>query len=245
METKLVQVPFNLEMAKRIQNGEVEGRIVTRDGRSARIVCWDVKHTYYNIGCLVLNCNEEIYRAYTSEGEFNSGDVNEIDLILEIPEYLTFKDGDLLVDKYENIFIYNGNTTGITFGCYAGIIDELVFRDKDYKEFTTAEGCRLATSEERKHFIEALKESTEPQAKEYLKRFFGIELSNSSKIGKDCEFKTFDKVLVRNDECLQWGARFFDRMYEGDYACTDSLIYKYCIPYEGNEHLNGTTENPE
>ena len=34
METKYVRVPFDIEMAKKITNGKVEGRVVTRDGRS-------------------------------------------------------------------------------------------------------------------------------------------------------------------------------------------------------------------
>lgn len=42
METKYVKVPFEVELAKKITNGEVEGRIVTRGGRSARVVCYDV-----------------------------------------------------------------------------------------------------------------------------------------------------------------------------------------------------------
>ena len=43
METKYVRVPFDVEMAKKITNGEVEGRVVTRDGRSVRILCFDRK----------------------------------------------------------------------------------------------------------------------------------------------------------------------------------------------------------
>ena len=60
------------------------------------------------------------------------------------------------------------------------------------------------------------------------------------------EFKPFDRVLARNASFHQWGARFFDRMFEGDYACTDSLVYKQCIPYnEQTAHLLGTTDNFE
>ena len=40
----------------------------------------------------------------------------------------------------------------------------------------------------------ALKASKEPKAKEYLKRFFGIEEKPKY------EFKPFDKVLVRDEE---------------------------------------------
>lgn len=133
---------------------------------------------------------------------------------------------------------------------YAAFMNGEISKVCNEDDLFAADGDRIelyhkASDNQKIYFIEAMKRSKEPKAKEYLKRFFGIEHSNSSKTGKDCKFKTFDKVLVINDECLQWGARFFDRMYEGDYACTDSLVYKYCIPYEGNEHLHGTTKNPE
>lgn len=96
---------------------------------------------------------------------------------------------------------------------------------------------RPATEEEKQKLIDALKkESTDNRAKAILKEVFGIEY---------CPFKPFDKVLVRDNDTLPWVARFFDRMYEGDYGCTDFLCYKHCIPYEGNQYLHNTTNNPE
>ena len=60
-----------------------------------------------------------------------------------------------------------------------------------------------------------------------------------------CPFKPFDKVLVRDEEENVWYANYFSH-YKGNdeeypYACIDSS-YCYCIPYEGNEHLLGTTD---
>lgn len=42
MELKLVKVPFEVELAKKIANGEVDGRIVTDNGNVVRIVCFDM-----------------------------------------------------------------------------------------------------------------------------------------------------------------------------------------------------------
>jgi len=39
MKTKII--PFDLETAKKIQAGEIEGRIKTNDGENVRIVCWN------------------------------------------------------------------------------------------------------------------------------------------------------------------------------------------------------------
>ena len=59
----------------------------------------------------------------------------------------------------------------------------------------------------------------------------------------ECEFKAFDKVLVRDNNEEEWYANYFSHYKENDgypYACID-CGYRYCIPYEGNEHLLGTT----
>lgn len=60
------------------------------------------------------------------------------------------------------------------------------------------------------------------------------------------EFKPFDKVLVRQSSDGVWDAMLFCN-YSGQihkYRCL-GMNYMYCIPYEGNEHLLGTTINPE
>lgn len=45
MKTNYKRIPFDLNKAKFIMNGEMKGRIVTRDGRQARIICFDRKGT--------------------------------------------------------------------------------------------------------------------------------------------------------------------------------------------------------
>ena len=42
MEKKTI-IPFDLEMAKKIQSGEIEGRIITKKGNTARIICFDAE----------------------------------------------------------------------------------------------------------------------------------------------------------------------------------------------------------
>ncbi len=67
------------------------------------------------------------------------------------------------------------------------------------------------------------------------------------KIDKECKFKPFDKVLVRNYDCDIWMIDLFERYDENDsypYLCLDKAT-KECIPYEGNEYLLGTTIKPE
>lgn len=60
----------------------------------------------------------------------------------------------------------------------------------------------------------------------------------------ECPFKPFEKVLVRDNNEQEWKINFFSH-YNKDvcykYYCLKSC-YNQCLPYEGNEHLLGTTD---
>lgn len=64
--------------------------------------------------------------------------------------------------------------------------------------------------------------------------------------GTKHQFKPFDKVLVRDGDDIEWRCDFFSHLgdKEGVFICLTTW-WKQCIPYEGNEHLLGTTNNPE
>ena len=243
METKMIRVPFKVELAKKITNDEVDGKIVTRDGRSARVICWDFSNIQNIVSAISQEDGVENLYSNFNDGTCCLSSKCDEDLFLEIPEYMTFKDGDVIAyDNVKDVFFIIVSKCSMT--------DEnphyYVKYEKGYITFGTEDsfcrlkGSRLATEEEKQKIIEALKTSKNPKAKEYLKRFFGIEVK------QEYEFKPFDKVLVRCHDESQWCARFFDRMLKGNYACTDSLRYKQCIPYnEQTAHLLGTTENYE
>ena len=62
------------------------------------------------------------------------------------------------------------------------------------------------------------------------------------------KFKPFDRVLVRDGYDNRWEIDFFDHYnWSGNfhYRRMTSGYLRYCIPYEGNEHLNGTTDEPK
>lgn len=248
METKYVRVPFEVELAKRIQGRECEGKIVTRDGRSARVICFDA-HCEDNIVALVEDSlGLESTFNYLNDGKFYIGDEKECDLFIEIPEYMTFKDGDVIAyDNVKDVFFIIGSKCSMT--------DEnphyYVKYEKGYLTFGTEDSfcrlkySRLATESEKQKLIDALKSSKEPKAKKYLERFFP-NYSNSSNIGKNCEFKPFDKVLGRECETDRWRADLFSHMNEeGEFICI-GYVWEQCIPYnDKTAHLLGTTENYE
>ena len=65
-------------------------------------------------------------------------------------------------------------------------------------------------------------------------------------IKKEHQFKPFEKVLVRDSYDDMWRASFFSHIKEDDGRyVTTCLTWRFCVPYEGNEHLLGTTNNVE
>lgn len=57
--TKYKRVSFDLELAKKITNKEVKGRIVTEDNLTARIVCFDMKFGVDKILAVLVDCGGE------------------------------------------------------------------------------------------------------------------------------------------------------------------------------------------
>lgn len=93
MEHKMVTIPFDLETAKRIREGKISGRIVTEKGRNrAEIVYED---NLSNCPLLVVIHSISVSADwFSATGKALS---SENRLLLEVPEYITFKDGN---EKY-------------------------------------------------------------------------------------------------------------------------------------------------
>lgn len=243
MEQKLVRVPFEVELAKEITNGTKEGRIVTRGGDEARIVCWDYKSMSgdYPILALINQGKQEEPIPYSKEGQYNVyGYFSEdcLDLMLKIPEYLTFKDGDVI--SYEGGTLILKKIDGKDrVEYYANLYGIYTAFDSACLMKNLVNHLRISTEEEKRKLIVSMKESKEPKAKEYLKRFFNIEQMQEYK------FKPFDKVLVKDDdENSAWSCNLFSGKNEdGTYMCIGGY-WDMCIPYnESTAHLLGTTED--
>ena len=63
---------------------------------------------------------------------------------------------------------------------------------------------------------------------------------------KKPQVKPFEKVLVRDNETEKWRCTFYSYFepYSTYPHVTSDSAYAMCIPFEGNEHLVGTTNNP-
>lgn len=59
------------------------------------------------------------------------------------------------------------------------------------------------------------------------------------------DFKPFDKVLMRDSEHETWEPVLFSGKVGNAFKDTSLIVWKYCIPYKGNEHLVDTYDAPE
>lgn len=253
METKMITIPFEVELAKEIQAGTKPGKITSRGGRDARIVCWDRKaYTNYHIVALLDTPKFELVTSHTETGESDS--YKEYNLMLQVPEWMQYKDGYVIYcdttdwrgDKYIWIAVMkelmDQSQKCISIDFYFSI--DIEGKNKGDTEFDGIDNCadyvRLATYEEKQQLIDALKQSTDSRAKEYLKRFFGIEKK------PECEFEFLQPVLVRGYSSNQWRYGNFTHMSGGLHFVSGGIGYKYCIPYnDQTKHLLGTTDNWE
>ena len=90
-----------------------------------------------------------------------------------------------------------------------------------------------------------------PASKDMKKKFFDAMDKagytwDGETLKKKSQFKPFDKVLARDSESDKWRCTFYSHFNsKGRYPhVTASGMYTMCIPFEGNEHLVGTTKNP-
>lgn len=244
MEQRTATIPFDLETAKKINIGEIAGRIVTEKGQNRAEIVYEDNSS--NCPLLVVIHSISVSADWFSATGKALSSANR--LLLEVPEYTTFKDGEVLSNKDGSyIFILNTHGEYLT-SLYASLdIDgNLDMEDGLCAWGNHIEKYKFATESERQKLVDALKASKEPKAKIYLKRFFGIEEKPKY------DFKPFDKVLVRDEDDKEWHISLFAREIVDDYnglpykyECSNGTLWDYCIHFEGNECLLGTTENLE
>ncbi len=88
--TKYKRIPFDIELAKKIMNKEVKGRIVSEDGRKVRIIYID-NESFTETTFLALYKDKDfnIERDYrlNKDGRYFRGERSDLDLHIEVPKY--------------------------------------------------------------------------------------------------------------------------------------------------------------
>lgn len=96
---------------------------------------------------------------------------------------------------------------------------------------------RKATEEERNQFIE--------KVERILKGKYNPDTLQVEPIKPECPFKSFDKVLVRNNDEMVWKADYFSHYKDNNdyHYCCIGNSYRDCIPFnDQTAHLLGTTD---
>lgn len=211
--------------------------------------CYEDKW-YQNEGNLSTNTFQKLNRAYseiyvTKIEERFGGKLNRETLEIEKPQP-EFKEGDIAFADYGNrqdVFIVSGRT-GLSEG-YSSFIS------MDLSSLTLSMACRtsffkkdlcklrLATDSEKKQLFSALEKEG---------KVWDAEKKMIVNLKPKVELKPFDNVLVRHQKTEEWRANIFSHTDKTDeyldYVCVNGR-WEFCIPYEGNESLLGTTKDVE
>lgn len=170
---------------------------------------------YYDAECLLFPSRE--MRDWSKF--FKRGDVVYIKEANYVTDYAIF-------DSWKNDD-YTEFNASIFYSNKSGFAERKVCRTKLYNKANDILKAKLIT------FIE-----------QHYNGKYNPDTLQVEPVKSECPFKPFDKVLVRDDYGQEWKINFFSH-YKKDvcykYYCLKSC-YNQCIPYEGNEHLLGTTD---
>lgn len=200
------------------------------DDKSFKISFYNSKFGFMNGGECFLDKNGKLY----DDGEcvvFPSKEMRDWNKF-------AWQKGDILVNE-NNAHIIFEKFTDDTYTTFIG----RHYLNKNYKNYVPGRYTCVT-----QHFH--IEESNAAQIYIYnIEEKIGGKLDlKTLEIEKPkCEFKTFDKVLGRNEKDDVWEADLFSHYREESqypFRCI-GFSRKYCIPYEGNEHLLGTRNNPE
>lgn len=157
-----------------------------------------------------------------------------------------FKDGDIAFADYGNrqdVFIVS-DKTNLSEGYSSFISLDLssLTLSMGYRTcFFKKDLCklRLATDSEKKQLFSALEKEG---------KVWDAEKKMIVNLKPKVELKPFDNVLVRHQKTEEWRANIFSHTDKTDeyldYVCVNGR-WEFCILYEGNESLLGTTKDVE
>ena len=144
------------------------------------------------------------------------------------------KDGDVLAA--DECYVIFKEIDGLNIKCYC-TYHYMGFNPRIYMDtLQNKDAFKPATKEQRDTLFAKIRESgyewdADKKGLRKIKSHYDI-----------ANFKPFNKVLVRDRDIYKWKADYFSH-YAAKcmFSCVGSL-YKQCIPFDGNEHLLGTTD---
>lgn len=154
---------------------------------------------------------------------------------LEIEKQFEFKDGDIVVYGKSVAICRKIYKHTLSFYVSLNEMFGLLFAD----EVESSKEYRFATEEEKQQLFDALEKEG---------KAWDAEKKQIVDLKPKVELKPFDNVLVRHQKTEEWRANIFSHTDKTDeyldYVCVNGR-WEFCIPYEGNESLLGTTKDVE
>lgn len=207
-------------------------KITTKNWFSTRLTKYGQNINIEDAKCVIFPKGKTTWEGFVPPCQFNDGDV-----IFTHTNALKCN----LDNNWVSIFKEYRNNRCACYVCLC-LSDLELYHDKWENELLCElcdiEESRLSTEEEKQILFDAIKAN-------------GYKWNNKTKTLEKLikpkfditTFKPFDKVLVRDNDEQLWVADFFG--FHGKtiypFACV-SHYANQCIPYEGNEHLLGTTD---
>lgn len=191
----------------------------------------------YDTAYYTLASEEKALEFIKSVEEINNGKLNRE--TLEIEKHIEFKDGDIVC------------ISGMGYLAY-GIVKSIDNSSKKLEYYVLNDMSTLKFEDWLSFEDKQIQPITETQqiilfdALARENKAWNAEKKKVVDIKKEHQFKPFEKVLVRDSYDDVWRASFFSHIKENDGRyVTTCITWKFCIPYEGNEHLLGTTKDME
>ena len=150
-----------------------------------------------------------------------------------------FKRGDVAIHSFNGCGVLVEEWTDDSYTSFKASVFQLKkggFAKRD-KRVLSIDNFVKASDEQRDKFIADMEK--------YFGGKYNPETLQVEPVKPECSFKPFDKVLIRDSKEQLWIANYFSLYNEKNkdypYVCMGGS-YRFCIPYEGNEHLLGTTD---
>lgn len=158
-----MKIPFNVQIAKQIQNHDIIGQVLTNYGDTARIICTDMNNDKYPIVAII--CNHKTNKENVEIYDINGINEKKSKLILDVPICATFKEHDLIYaqDKKTSakkiysvyqITIDKWDMSLLAYGSYDLTTHEAKLGE--YVEDISISTARYATESEKKSFFNAM-----------------------------------------------------------------------------------------
>lgn len=207
-----------------------EGKYWISVSKKRYISCLDMQNTQdYHI-----EDNKDVAQTYINTIEEKLGGKVNLET-LEIEKKPEFKDGDIVTITFnwgeDIVYIFKSEDSN-SYSYYAwlnGSIPTIIESSHPKSDIYTV---RLSTEEEKQRLFDALAKKG---------KAWDAEKKQIVDLKPKVELKPFDKVLVKDNPYGSWEpALFWKKVDVKDlhpYMIIGGKRYRYCEPYEGNEHL--------